>query len=423
MDSTNTPKRRARTNAPSGNDGAGQGGLRDQIVDGWWTRQAAKEEARQRRQAGRNAGTSTAPPGGGAGEGNRPPVGCDAPTSEGTEAFGTPIAKVLIHEERSGPQGPQGLTTTLDAYAGRVGQARQFAAYLRDRGEADLGKALGTCGSMLWFHHYATAPKAPLKLAKAIMCQKPLLCAFCAARRGGRAVYAATPKVLARLRECPDLRPYLLTLTQKTGDDLDERVKHLLGAWSKWLQRKRDHAKGKAWSSLCHLDGGILCCETKRSNNDGKWHFHAHAVVLARPGLSKFQFVDEWARLLGQKTANLDLRALRSADLIDSPSGEKAIGEDLLEVFKYAVKAGDMSHADHFHAAQTLKGRKLIRPFGSLRGVDIPDDLLDDESDLKAWPFVELVFRYSGGRYHAADIMKEKRIAAFDEWNEGGQGG
>ena len=57
-----------------------------------------------------------------------------------------------------------------------------------------------------------------------------------------------------------------------------------------------------------------------------------------------------------------------------------------MEVFKYAVKFSDLTLADNWHAAQILKGKRLLNSFGSFRGVDIPDSLLDEPLDgLRTW--------------------------------------
>jgi hypothetical protein len=65
-----------------------------------------------------------------------------------------------------------------------------------------------------------------------------------------------------------------------------------------------------------------------------------------------------------------------------------------VEVFKYAVKFSDQSHADTLHAFLTLKGKRLIASAGAFRGVPEPPDLLDDSEALEGLPFVTLFYRY-----------------------------
>ena len=52
-----------------------------------------------------------------------------------------------------------------------------------------------------------------------------------------------------------------------------------------------------------------------------------------------------------------------------------------MEVFKYALKFSDMELADNWEAFQTLKAKRLVDNFGLFRGVQVPDDLTDDDID------------------------------------------
>jgi hypothetical protein len=65
-----------------------------------------------------------------------------------------------------------------------------------------------------------------------------------------------------------------------------------------------------------------------------------------------------------------------------------------VEVFKYAVKFSEQSHADTLHAFMTLKGKRLIASAGAFRGVPEPVDLLDDSQALEGLPYVTLFYRY-----------------------------
>ena len=46
-----------------------------------------------------------------------------------------------------------------------------------------------------------------------------------------------------------------------------------------------------------------------------------------------------------------------------------------MEVFKYAVKFSDLSLDDNWHAAQLLKGKRLLNSFGLFRGVEVPEEI------------------------------------------------
>jgi hypothetical protein len=68
----------------------------------------------------------------------------------------------------------------------------------------------------------------------------------------------------------------------------------------------------------------------------------------------------------------------------------------ICEVFRYALKFGEMEIEDQVHAYKVLRGKRLVRDFGSLHGVKIPDDLHDTiEDELKLQPYIDLMYEYS----------------------------
>jgi hypothetical protein len=260
------------------------------------------------------------------------------------------------------------------------------------------------CGSHLILRKYLNLPEESEKLAGGIFCQQRHHCVFCCATNASRALSVGVPKLVSRLTDRRELRPAMLTLTCQQRSDLGRQADELLGAFQKWGERCRNYRKGRrGHSALAHLDGGILSCETKRAKWDNdKWHFHAHAIVMCEPGLTKEEFYPEWSELLGY-TANLDFRYCDSAKLIDEgkPHDEivDQISSDCLEVFKYALKTTQLEYADRYEAAGILHGRKLVRPFGSMHGFKMPDDCTDDLSRYEGQPFLDRVFRYLNGRF------------------------
>lgn len=68
-----------------------------------------------------------------------------------------------------------------------------------------------------------------------------------------------------------------------------------------------------------------------------------------------------------------------------------------MEVFKYAVKFSDLSLEDNWHAAQVLKGKRLLNSFGLFRGVQIPESLLDEPLD--DLPYWDRFYRFIRGEY------------------------
>ena len=74
------------------------------------------------------------------------------------------------------------------------------------------------------------------------------------------------------------------------------------------------------------------------------------------------------------------------------------MGSAFAEVAKYAVKFSDLTVADTFTAWTELKRRRLQGSFGVLRGVKVPDSLLDDP--LIDEPYFELFYRFFNGAYN-----------------------
>lgn len=326
-----------------------------------------------------------------------------AERSEQGPANGPPTASnVLIHEERSVLLEPQDLTSRLDRYNGLTGQSRQYFQWVSAFDDKRACKG-SQCASHLIFRKYHTLDEQPVKLSGGYFCQMRHHCQFCGAAHAVRALATAVPKVQGQLLEKPSLRPAMLTITCRDREDLADMVDELYGSWSTWIERRRNQAKGRrGHTALSLLDGGIMSAETKRGSGSGKWHFHAHGVVLAPPGLESSDFYGEWSSILGY-TANLDFRYLKSAELINQGNNPASIseqlGKELLEVFKYALKTTEMEFEDRYNAACVLHGKKLIRPFGSLFNYKAPEELTEDLTEYDGLPYVELVYRYLEGKY------------------------
>ena len=63
------------------------------------------------------------------------------------------------------------------------------------------------------------------------------------------------------------------------------------------------------------------------------------------------------------------------------------------------MKFSDQEPADTVHAWQQLKGKRLLASSGCFRGVDIPDDLTDDATDVAGLPFMDMLYRYTRAGY------------------------
>lgn len=279
----------------------------------------------------------------------------------------------------------------LDERIARYGQAHARSVAMLDHLQgiesepsAKASAGLATCGNYLHFREYFTVGK--VRLHNATFCKQHLICPLCAIRRGAKALGAYLARWQVIQGEHPELRPYLLTLTVKNGDDLEERQNHLTSSLRKLMTHRRHFNAGVArapWTELCKAQGGVYTLELTNKGNG--WHPHAHMIVLAASEPCQEALSAEWHRITGDSFI-VDCRPITG-----DPS------EGFMEVFKYAVKFSDLSLEDNWQAAQVLKGKRLLNSFGLFRGVEVPDSLLDEPLD--GLPFWDRFYRYLGGEY------------------------
>ena len=255
---------------------------------------------------------------------------------------------------------------------------------IKSEPSAKASASLATCGNYLHFREYYTVGK--VRLHNATFCKQHLICPLCAIRRGAKALGAYLARWQVIQGEHPELRPYLLTLTVKNGEDLEERQNHLTSSLRKLMDRRRDFnagTRGAPWTELCKAQGGVYTLELTNKGNG--WHPHAHMIVLASSEPCQEALSAEWHRITGDSFI-VDCRPI---------TGDPT--EGFMEVFKYAVKFSDLSLEDNWQAAQVLKGKRLLNSFGLFRGVEVPDSLLDEPLD--GLPFWDRFYRYLGGEY------------------------
>ena len=244
--------------------------------------------------------------------------------------------------------------------------------------------SLASCGNYLHFREYFTVGK--VRLHNATFCKQHLVCPLCAIRRGAKALGAYLTRWQVIQQERPELRPYLLTLTVKNGDDLAERQAHLTKSLRKLMDHRRNFNAGvlrAPWTELCKAQGGVYTLELTNKGNG--WHPHCHMIVLASSDLSQSDLSAEWHKITGDSMI-VDCRPITG-----DPS------ESFMEVFKYAVKFSDLTLEDNWHAAQILKGKRLLGSFGLFRGVQIPESLLDEPLD--ELPYWDRFYRFIQGEY------------------------
>ncbi len=330
----------------------------------------------------------------------------------------------LIHEEKlcapyqartyddfrgeTGKQGIEQLPTRLQRYAGAHSRALEMASFLLELGvgedrQAELMRRragqLELCGSYLEFRHYFTSPDGRVRLHAAKFCQQDKLCPLCAIRRGGKLLRKYTDRVL-HILEHRQLVPVMVTTTIKNRVDLVEGFKHSVGSYSALMKRGKLHRHRRAspWSESALAVGSVASVEVKRGKNSGAWHPHVHAVWLCEGRVpDQDELRCEWWKITGDSD-QVDVRPFHFVR-DGLPATEQNVAADFCEVFKYALKFSTMTLADNWHAFSELRGRHMIFPRGLLYGLDLPDDLADDESlELQDLPFIQLIYQYLGGR-------------------------
>ena len=280
--------------------------------------------------------------------------------------------------------GIEALPKRIDRYGDAKRRALEVGEFIENRHDlafsGDLARRVCECGNYLVFRHYYTVDQVRLYAAQ--FCMKHLLCPLCAIRRGSKALQAYLPRYEAvRLIE-PELRPFLITLTVKDGDDLGERFAHLHKAQRELWKRKH---RGRG-SVLDHVHGAVWSYEVKRGKGSCAWHPHLHMVAMSRTIPDQASLSREWLAITGDSF----IVDVRSIDESDPASG-------FLEVFKYALKFSDMTPADTLEAFCVLRKKRLVGSAGLFRGIDIPDDLTD--TPLDDLPYVELFYRYMARGY------------------------
>lgn len=281
---------------------------------------------------------------------------------------------------------------------------------------------LAGCGNYLVFNQYYTVGK--VRLAKASFCKNHLLCQLCAIRRGAKQVQSYMDRCDVIESKNKNLKPYLLTLTVKNGDDLPERYEHLRKSVTKMLKRRRDYLeKGRGFSQLSKIHGGVFSYEMTKKKNG--YHPHVHMVVYMDPKdpiyfpfdtrPHKFS-PDEWDILTPAQKKNEKEKwkkwgSIASQSLLakewNKITGDskivdlRPISQDrasgLVEVFKYALKFSDLDPEENVIAYSYLKGKRLTGSFGNLWGVKVPDKMTDEL--LEDLPYVELFYKYSKAGY------------------------
>lgn len=129
----------------------------------------------------------------------------------------------LAGESHKGANDAAALPVRLGRYSRAHHRAIDMADFARSAGDVKTASKLDRCGGYLVFRDYFTVGK--VRLHAADFCGKHLLCPLCAIRRGAKLVKSYLERLQVVSYAKPRLRPYLVTLTVKNGDDLGERLR------------------------------------------------------------------------------------------------------------------------------------------------------------------------------------------------------
>lgn len=237
------------------------------------------------------------------------------------------------------------------------------------------------CGQYLIFRNYLVSKRT--RLLGACTCKLHLLCPFCASRRGIKHSRIYKEKVIFLQEESGNkLDLVFLTFTVKNGADLHERFTHLRNQMRALLKRRNNQfiARGTHKTEMAKLTGGVFAYEFKRGSGSQDWHPHIHMLALL-PKSSKIDIAvlkQEWFDLTGDsKVINI----------------KYANDDAYLEVFAYALKFSEMANNDRWDAFNLLRRERLVSSFGDLRGIELPEDDMDNPLDTNE-PFIDTLYRW-----------------------------
>jgi hypothetical protein len=295
----------------------------------------------------------------------------------------SPCSDDILADDSETGAGIGTLQHRLDRYACGHQRTLQMSNYLKSQNEVKLSNRIARCGSYLVFNHYFTVDE--LRLIAADFCFKPLLCPFCAMRRGSKYLRIYAEKVAELKQQNPDLQCYFVTLTVKNGPDLMERINKLTGSFKQMTQARRSHLSNPVKNphvEFAKAVGGVYAIETKRGEGSDLWHPHMHILWLGYEVPDQEQLSKEWKNWAG------DSFIVHVKPVDDQENLVKCF----LELFKYALKFSDMTLEDNWHAFKKLSGKRLINSFGCLRGVKVPEELADETID--DLPYLQIFYEW-----------------------------
>ena len=282
-----------------------------------------------------------------------------------------------------------------------------FVRYVSGKDEL-LAQKLRWCGSLLQFREWLNHGES--RLINANFCKKHLLCPWCAHRRGLKSLGKYLVKAESIMQEMPELHPLMVTLTNRNGQDLVERVGHYKESMKNMNAAARKAKSNPAknlpleWNKLA---GALTAVEVTNKNQGKGWHVHSHTFALATEWIDREKLSQELERFTGDSF------------IVDVRLCKNGIIRGLCEVLKYALKPGSLTNEQTWQAHLALAGKRLLNPAGLFRGVlvgDIDQDELPDldgptRDFLALWMFGEQ--KYTLRDLQPEEFMTRQQEAEF----------
>ena len=260
---------------------------------------------------------------------------------------------------------------------------------------------LSGCGQFLLFRNYYTLDQ--VKLEKFHVCNQHLLCPMCAGIRAARSMNRYIQRIDVLMRQNPRLKPVLLTLTVKNGEDLQERFEHLTRSFRTLLQRYRDFKKkGWGFNQFCKIDGGFYTTEYTYNEKTKQWHPHIHIFALINDWIDQEELAETWHDITHDSYI-VDVRRVRKTK-------EHGYSKAVAEVCKYALKFSDLSLENTWEAFLVLKGKRLTGSFGSMHGIKIPDTATPDEMPKEELPYLAMLYHFVFGKISYYDLVTTRHV-------------
>ncbi len=237
------------------------------------------------------------------------------------------------------------------------------------------------CCNYLAFNNYIDL--AQIKLASANFCQVHLICSQCAQRRA--TLYAQ--EILLAVQQSNHDYLQLITLTVRNSHDLLEVLNRLFKYFKTLTNRfMRKNVKNSITNDFI---GGVWTIEITYNPETG-FHPHIHGLIASTKQIYTGDVRAEW-----ESISNGDSYICDSSPI--NYTNEQERWKAIVEVCKYTLKNTSLPPDILLEVFQALKGKRLIRRFGTFKGKKI--SLEPDLIDFKNERFNHYVFQYLNNKY------------------------